>query len=166
MKSRKIFIVALLAVFIGVSCKKDKAYCWQLVDAFGNEMNSVCGKTEKEMQTAYPKPCNYYKIEGTKYCWYTSNRGFIKDKPEAYITKLKQCFNLSSPVKVACDYCQTWYTRQKNTYKPTNTITYSTVHVQQYCGDTVHTLYKGREILVRETADSLITIQFSNTPVF
>jgi hypothetical protein len=166
MNSKKTIIIALLAVFVAVSCKKNKTYCWQLVDAFGNEMNSVCGKTEEEMQAAYPSPCNYYKIGAPKYCWYTSNGVFIKDKPEAYITNLQKCFNFSAPAKVACDYCQTWYTRQKSTFKPTNMVTYSAVHVQQYCGDTVHTLYKGREILVRETADSLITIQFSNTTVF
>lgn len=157
--------MVMLVIFAG-ACKKNKTYCWQLVDAFGNEMNTVCGKTEEEMQADYPSPCNYYKTGEPKFCWYTGNGGFIKDKPEDYIKKMQLCFNLPSPVKVACDYCQTWYSRQKNIYKPANSVTYSTVTVQRLCGDTVHTLYKGKEIGVRETADSLITIQFSNTPDF
>jgi hypothetical protein len=161
----KIGIIITL-LFIAVACKKNKTHCWQLVDAFGNELNTVCGKTEEEMQAAYPSPCNYYKTGEPKYCWYASNGSFIKDKPEAYIAKMQQCFSFPTPVKVACDFCLTWYSRQKKIYKPANTVTYSTVTVQRLCGDTVRTLYKGREILVRETADSLITIQFSNAPAF
>lgn len=137
------------------------------MDAYGNPMYTVCGATESELQVTYPNPCNYYKLGGKEYCWYLNSNGvFIKNKPEDYIQRLKQCFNFSNAVKVDCDYCQTWYTRQKNTYKPTNTFAYSPVRIQQYCGDTVHTLYQGRVIVLRETSDSLITVQFSNNGSF
>ena len=167
MKIMTTFIILLVPIVIGISsCKKNKTYCWQLIDAFGNEMYSVCDKTEAEMKASYPNPCNYYKLESTDYCWYVDGHIFIKNKPEDYINHMLQCFGFSSATKVACDYCQTWYTRQKNIYKPNNTFSYSTVRSQQYCGDTVRTLFQGREVVLRETADSLIKMQFSNNGIF
>lgn len=168
MKNKLAAIIALLVMFSSVACKKNKnTHCWVIVDIFyGSEVGTVCGETEEYMRATYPNPCNYYKEGEPKYCWYTSDGAFIKDKPESYMVTLQQCLRFSSVSKVACDYCQTWYSRQKRIYKPGNSVTYSMVTVQRLCGDTVRTLYNGREIPVRETADSLIAIQFGNTPNF
>jgi len=167
MKIAVYLIVLVLPSFIGFSCKKEsaKTYCWQLTDPIGNTLNSVCGKTEAQMQVSYSNPCTYYKL-GDEYCWYIDNMIFITNKPQDFIDRYLHCFGHTSAIKVACDYCQTWYTREKYTYKPNNTFTYSQVRVQQYCGDTVHTLYQGREIILRESNDSLITLQFSNNGIF
>jgi len=135
------------------------------MDPLWNPLNSVCDKTEAEMQASYPNPCTYYKI-GDNYCWYIDNSIFIKDRPQDFIDHYQRCFGFTSAVNVACDYCQTWYTREKYAYKPDNTFSFSQVRVQQYCGDTTHTLFQGREIILRESNDSLITVQFSNNGIF
>ena len=160
-------LAIFLIVFMGSSCKKDseEEYCWQLMDALGNPINTVCNKTESEMQAAYPNPCTHYRL-GTAYCWYIDGSIFVKDKTEDYINRYKQCYGNVNAVKVACDYCEKWYTRQKHTYKPNNTFFYSPIENKQYCGDTAQTLFQGREIILRETADSLVTVKFSNNGVF
>jgi len=163
---RTAFLFMLLVVVAPSCIKGAKKHCWQLVDAFGNELYSVCDKTEAEMKASYPSSCNYYKLGGTNYCWLIDDNIFIKDKPQEYVDIVLHCFNHTNARKVACDYCQTWYTRQKSIYKPNNTFRYSTVTAQRLCGDTVHTLFNGREIILRETTDSLIVLQFSNDGKF
>lgn len=163
MKIKKgLIIAALLAFFTGISCKKGDRSCWQRLDLSGNTIGTVCDRTEKEMEASYPNPCTYYKLD-EKFCWYVNSNGeFITNQPEGYIKNLQKCWNLASAVKVPCDYCQYWYTRQKTTYKPANTSSYSQVSTQRLCGDTVKTLYNRRQIILRETTDSLITLEFSN----
>jgi hypothetical protein len=168
MKMKTSFILLLGAILIVFSCKKESntKYCWQLVDPLGNNINSVCDKTPSEMQSSYPNSCSYYQMGGEEYCWLVDGNIFIKNATENSINHYFQCYGGLHAEKVACDYCQNWYSRQKNTYKPNNTFTYSPVHLQHYCGDTVHTLFQGREIVLRESTDSLITLQFSNNGIF
>jgi hypothetical protein len=161
------------------SCKKDsnKKYCWQLIDQVGNKMGVVCDKTEAELLactsngtcgisiTTPLNPCSYYKVEGEELCWYVDNRYILK-ATENEINHLRKCFNLTTAaIKVDCNYCQNWYTREKRTYKPNSTFSYSPVTHKLYCGDTTRTLYQSREIILKNDADSLIVIQFSNNGV-
>jgi hypothetical protein len=166
MKAKTAIIVTLLLIFTNFACKKKSTDCWVIVDIYGNEYATDCGKTEDEMRSTYPNPCNYYKSGEPTYCWYTNDGRLLKDKPESYIAKVQNCLRFSSVSKVPCDYCQTWYSRQKYIYKPTSSVTYSYVSVQRLCGDTVRALYAGREIVLRETADSIIAIQFNNKAEF
>jgi hypothetical protein len=77
-----------------------------------------------------------------------------------------RCYNLGgTPQKLGCDYCQTFYHRKKMTYKPANTITYSTVSREHFCGDTSSRLYHGRQVVLKDTPDSLIVRQFSNDAI-
>ena len=133
----------------------------------GNNMNAVCSKTSAEMQADYPNPCTYYKLDGEEYCWLIGSNTFVKNATQHKINQVLQCFYNSSvqALKVSCDYCQLWYTRQKSTFKPNNTVFYSPVRAEQYCGDTVRTLFQGRQIVLRETNDSLIVLQFSNNGI-
>src|SRR5690349_2885994 len=119
MKITGLLIFLLLAMWTGISCKKEptKTFCWQLLDLLGNPLNTVCGKTEAEMQVSYPNPCTYY-IVGDNYCWLLDSLFFIPDKPQDFIDRYHHCFNYTSAIKVSCDYCQKWYTRQKYLYKP------------------------------------------------
>ena len=169
-----VFFSSLLVV--SNSCKKnsDKRYCWQIIDHVGFKMGVVCNKTEAELLACASNgncgialsgaltPCNYYKAEGEELCWYIDNRYMLK-ATENEINHLRKCFNLNtSAIKVDCSYCQNWYTREKRTYKPSNTFSYSPVTYKLYCGDTTRTLYQGRQIILKDDADSLIVIQFSN----
>lgn len=156
----------LMAAFITQACEKpDQEYCWQVIDNLGNDIYQVCGKTQSEMEEDFPNSCNYYKA-GDLFCWYTDGGVFIEDRSESYIEHAQQCFGLGNATKVSCDYCDKYYTREKHTYKPTGSFQYSTVRFQQYCGDTAQVLFHGREIILRDTPDSLITVQFSNNGIF
>lgn len=155
-------------LFIAFGCKKDgpapePTFCWQVIDAFGNSMQELCNKTETEMSALYPNSCRYYKNDGEKSCWLVDST-FLTSMTQEGVELYKRCFrpNAGIPMKVDCNYCGKWYHREKRTYKPANTITYSQVKAERFCGDTAAKLYQGRQIVLRETADSLIVLQFSN----
>lgn len=170
MKARQHLLFLFLLPILVYSCTKDtdKKYCWQLVDALGNNVSVLCDKSESEMQSLYPNACNYYKLGGEEYCWFVNGQDFVENKTESALMKSLECQGQVQPqvVKVPCDYCKDWYTRQKHTYKPTGQFRYTSIITQQFCGDTARTLYQGREIILRETADSLIIMQFSANGIF
>jgi hypothetical protein len=165
----------LSVVFLFVSCKKEsKRFCWQIVDALGNDMMTVCNRTEEELIACFKNgtcanvsgfsECNYYKIEQEKFCWLWKGF-FMKDESESRMNYLQKCFG-GTLTKVDCGYCAHWFTREKRTYKPAGNTVYSHVIRQSFCGDTVRTLFNGREIIRKNDADSLIVIQFSNNGNF
>ncbi|MCS3802267.1 hypothetical protein [Niastella sp. OAS944] len=175
MKIKISFLVISMTLFISIGCgKKDHGepaveepkYCWMLIDQAGNLMGRICDRTEKQMSDSVPS-CNYYKLGGEELCWLIDGTNYIEKKPEEYVKLVIKCFGQkNSYKKVDCGYCQVWYTRQKSIYKPDNTATYSKVKVERLCGDTVKTLYNRRNVTIRETTDSLIVIEFGNSPTF
>lgn len=150
----------LVSITLLLSCTKDKESCWQTYDIAGNEMLVICNKTEAEMAEAFPDPCSYHKTGGEKYCWLV-NGVFIKDKTVTAIENYARCRGGGTPVKVGCNECGRWYSRYKRTYRPTSQITYSSVRLEQLCGDTSRSLYDGRQILIKDTPDSLVVLQIS-----
>lgn len=170
MKSKISILVVLIIFCIGTGCEKndhsDPAYCWELIDQSGNLMGKICNRTEKQMSDTLRNPCNYYKLGGEEACWLIDDKTYIENMPEEYVKLVIKCFGKTSYKKVECGYCQTWYTRQKDIYKPANTATYGKVKGERLCGDTVKTLYNGRKITLRETTDSLIVLEFGNSPYF
>ena len=172
MKMNKWSVVLVLLCLLIIACNKQSdtttpsTFCWQLLDPAGNKIKLICGKTAADMQALYPDSCSYYQIGGDTACWYIDGRIFVKNATDFELQHYLHCYHYSNAQKVDCGYCQIWYSRQKHTYKPTSNFTYSAVHVQRYCGDTAYTLFQGREIIVRETPDSLITVQFSSTGIF
>jgi hypothetical protein len=178
----KILITILsICFFISiVSCKKTKEespakYCWQLIDPNGNNIGQVCDKTEEELRecirtsncgivnvTGASLDCGYYRADGEKFCWQIGNYT-VSDANEYQAKLFSRCyFGGVTPVKSTCIPCQRWYTRDKMTYKPNNTITYTQTRVTNYCGDTLTKIYQGRQIIKKDDADSLIVLQFSN----
>lgn len=168
----KIFKLAIVSfAFFLAGCSKggpvssllEQRYCWQRIDSFGNPLEQVCNKTESQMKALYPNSCSYYKNDGEKSCWWV-NGTFLSNMTKEGAGLYIRCFNpnAGTPVKVDCKYCQTFYHRKKMTYKPANTITYSTVSRERFCGDTSFTLYHGRQIVLKDTPDSLIVRQFSS----
>jgi hypothetical protein len=165
-----------------VSCKKDKAedipakHCWQLIDYNGNNLAEICDKTETELIACVTNntcgsflggntinSCNYYQSDGAKFCYQIGSRTTQEPITESHANLLSKCyFGGAAPVKSTCIPCQYWYTRDKKTYKPNNTITYSYVTKTNYCGDTLTKIYQGRQIIKKDDADSLIVLQFSN----
>ena len=172
----------LFAIFFLYSCDKEngqKKACWQLIDAQGRDVNLICDKTEAEMIACVKSgacpvyvglslsdfgSCDYYETGGEKSCWRVGN--FLYTDITANKAKvLAACYPYGAATPTlsnSCDSCQSWYHREKKTYKPANTFTYSPVHIENFCGDTLATLYTGRQIIKKDDADSLIVIQFSN----
>ena len=173
MKIKITILVILVAFLTGIGCRKhddpkteDTKYCWMVLDGSGVPMGKICDRSETEMKDSLPNVCFYYKLGDPEYCWLVDGSTYIENVPENYIKQFLTCYNKTAYKKVDCGYCQNWYTRQKNTYKPANTVTYSPVKVQRLCGDTLKTLYQGRQITLRESTDSLIVLQFSNNGSF
>jgi hypothetical protein len=173
-----ILVLASFTLFF-MSCKKEsnKKYCWQMTDNIGNDLNVICDKTEAELLDCvnsgacgiYGGPvtnCNYYKVEGDKFCWKINNY-YFRDITENRATLMARCFfGNATVIKTDCSFaCAFWFHREKRTYKPNSTITYSQVTKENYCADTLATLYQGRQIIRKDDADSLIVIQFSNNGI-
>jgi hypothetical protein len=179
----KTFILILTAViFLSTGCKKnseeDTKYCWQVVDNTGNKLVVICDKTETELKDCIQNnicgifnigtvtDCNYYKAGGDKFCW-NINNNYYRDYTETEAAFRARCGLVTTPpIKVDCNFvCERWYNRTKRTYKPANTTTYSMVRIENYCGDTLTTLYPGRQIILKNDMDSLVVFQFSRNGV-
>ena len=164
------FVVTLF--LLSASCHKSndnpptstEKYCWQLYDFNGNTVDTVCGKTEDEMKAGFALYLyEHYDVE--KFCWRIVGGNDIRNVSEMYATH----FWGGNATKIDCNEvidCSKWYSRQKNIFKPTTSITYSNIKANTLCDDTLTVLYDGREITLRETADSLIVQQFSNDGTF
>jgi hypothetical protein len=171
---RTLFICFILFT----SCKKESStkHCWQLVDNAGNNLAIVCNKTESQLIACVNNSscgsfvnggsisnCNYYNTDGDRFCWKIGT-AYLRDLTEGQAAMYARCYySNATPVKTDCSFaCTRWYHREKRTYKPTSNITYSTITFENFCGDTLTTLYQGRQIVRKDDADSLIVIQFSN----
>jgi hypothetical protein len=161
-------LLLLCLVFICACSKKEDRSCWQLIDQAGNRLNTVCNKTEAEMRTEYPGNCRYYLTDGEKFCWLINNRDYYENLTQDGINKTVACYYGSGAtvVKVGCGYCQQYYHRIKRTYKPSGAFVLSPVTREIFCGDTVNVLFNGRQIVLKDTPDSLVVRQFSSTPNF
>jgi hypothetical protein len=150
----------LLFVLIFFACSKEKEHCWQVYDALGNEMMVVCDKTESEMNDQYG--AYFDRQNAPKYCWKIQYSGGTFTYPEHITEKMTTIFFTGAVTKekIACGYCQKWASREKGLYKPTGNFAYKPIRAEQYCGDTCATLFAGRVIILRDTPDSLITVEF------
>jgi hypothetical protein len=154
---RKVFFFILVLLF---ACKKNKEHCWQVYDSLGNEMGIVCGKTESEIQNLYGP--FYDRINATKYCWKIQYANGSVSYPENITEKMADVFFQGASIreKIVCGYCQKWTSREKGLKKSTGNFAYSSVRAEVYCGDTCKTLFAGRIVILRDTPDSLITVEF------
>jgi hypothetical protein len=164
----KLLTIAAALLLIIMSCKKNgnsevidnpnKKYCWVTLDVQLIILDTICDKTAAEI-AMIDSAGFYYRQDEPLKCWYkASTNQYAKDLPQSIITKF---FGAGYTV-VNCGYCASWYLREKRRYLPTNSITYSPVTFKRFCGDTVATLFRGREIPLRQTVDSVIVTQFSD----
>jgi hypothetical protein len=153
-------ILLSLLLLYALSCNKNKEYCWQVYDALGNPISIVCNKTEAEIEAQY-KPY-YDRADAKKYCWKIQYGNGTIVYPENFTEKMAGIYfaGAVSKEKFTCGYCQKWISREKDLYKPTGNFIYQSVKAEVYCGDTCSTLFPGRVIILRNTPDSLITVEF------
>jgi hypothetical protein len=152
---------SLLALVITAlaACSKNNRACWQIYDALGNQVQIVCDKTEDEISAAYGP--YYDRADAPKYCWKVHYANGSDSYPENITEKILDLFFVGavSKEKVTCGYCQKWITREKGLKKSTGNFAYKSLLVQTFCGDTCATLFPGRAIVIRDTPDSLITVE-------
>lgn len=160
---KKILFVFGLSFLLAGSCKKtgDGKTCWKVPDTASPALPwvTVCDKAENEIQTQYG--LYYYQADEPLFCWYLtsgSNFQFIQDYPESLVNRLYPNY---SKVKAACDYCAFWYSRIKRTYKPSGNFLYTNVRQELLCADTAKSMYQGRQIILKNTTDSLVVQQIS-----
>ena len=155
-----LFILCILTTGLLACSKENKKYCWAIVDALGNQYGQECDKSEKEMAEKYSNSCSYYKEEDQKFCW-MMNGNFIKNASEAQMEHARRCFAQPVATKVDCSYCEKLYSREKRTYKPNSTTSYTSVTFKTYCGTDLTAIPANKQITRKDDADSLIIIQFS-----
>jgi hypothetical protein len=153
-------ILFFIIVTFFVACTKNKEYCWQAYDALGNEIGIVCHKSESEMTAQYG--IYFDRADAKKYCWKIQYPGSVFSYPENITEKMAGIFFQGAVIreKFPCGYCQKWMSREKDLYKPTGGFMYKQIKVEQYCGDTCATIFAGRIVVIRDTPDSLITVEF------
>ncbi|RYD81965.1 MAG: hypothetical protein EOP53_04955 [Sphingobacteriales bacterium] len=176
---KKIFSALLLCWVFLSSCNHDKSldakHCWQLIDNAGNNLNYICDKTEAELIAcvnnntcgvfnagAGLNNCNYYMADGPKSC-YLINGVVTEQITESQAALYAKCFfgSTGNYIKTDCDPCVFWYHREKRFRKPSTQFVYTQITKEKFCGDTLATLYQGRQIIRKDDADSLVIIQFS-----
>jgi hypothetical protein len=153
-------ILLSLLILYALACNKNKEYCWQVYDSLGNVVKIECDKTEAEMEGQYGP--YYDRVDAKKYCWKIQYGNGSVVYPENVTEKMANIFfaGAVSKEKFTCGYCQKWMSRGKDLYKPTGNFIYQSVRAEVYCGDTCNTLFQGRVIILRDTPDSLITVEF------
>jgi len=153
----KRFFILIAAIILLNNCSKEKTDCWDVYTSNGSLTKTVCGQTEEEIQAVYGK--YYDRASSPKYCWKADYPGyfyFVQNLSEKMAAMFYQ--DAQNIQKVSCGYCQKWECHNKNYYKPTGEYTNTLGYLQYPCGDTCSTLYPGRQIVIRETADSIIYV--------
>jgi hypothetical protein len=168
-----IFIFCLLFF---VSCKKtnDGKHCWQILDATGNLLVQICDKTEAELLACANNGCgtfngghsltrcNYYQTDGPRSCWLINNK-YYDSMTESQAHLYASCFfgdTTNIAIKTPCENCQNYFSREEITYKPTNSISYSAISFNKYCGDSLIIVQRG-DVTLKNTADTLIVLKYS-----
>ena len=156
----KLFLAGCIVLLFS-NCKKDGKGCWQAFDPQGYDAPGlvVCDKTKAEAEAAYPLFW-FYKQGEKKYCWKvntgrtTSYTGGI---PESMAEKFRQ-ENGHEFTKVDCaSFCTIqWHERHKSKitgqFRPIRLISETILSA-----DSCNKLSIGRLVVMRETADSIIT---------
>jgi hypothetical protein len=158
----KSIFLAFIALYFFCSCKKSQTYCWQIYDNSGFAIKQVCGKTESEIKSEYPGVL-YDRTDAPKFCWII----ITSSGDTTYTTAMSENFvnyfytkNSSIASKIDCSTCQGWFTRDKDLIKNTGEYYYGVENSVYLCGDTTSTLFAGRMILIKETADTTYYTEF------
>jgi hypothetical protein len=160
-----IAFVAFIAATLFISCEKEaEKACWQGWSPTGKQNvqgMAACDKTLAEMEADFPHFW-FYKQNETAYCWRTvsaaNDTTYWIYMPESIKDRYIREGIALNFTKLDCNsFCSLiWYQHAKSKitglYKPT-------VTVKEVLGgsDTCASLYPGRTVIYRETADSIIT---------
>jgi hypothetical protein len=156
-------LLLILILFLFSQCKKDGKGCWQAFDpaGYGDAPGLVlCDKTKAEAEAAYPEFW-FYKAGEEKFCWKVqigSRESYGWGVPKSMAEKYMQENGAFQFTKIDCgSFCALeWHEKHKskitNQFGPTYIITENILSA-----DSCSKLAVGKVVVVRETADSLIT---------
>lgn len=154
--------LAICLAFLFAQCKKDGKACWQAFDRQGYDAPGLvlCDKTKAEAEAAYPQYW-FYKTDERKFCWQVQiggSTGYTWGVPESMVERQMQENAAYRFTKVDCNsFCTLeWHEKHKgkitNQYGSTRLITETIVSA-----DSCRRLAVGKVVVMRETADSVIT---------
>jgi hypothetical protein len=161
-KAPKLLLLTAIALFF-TGCQKTDKGCWQAFDpaSYGDAPGLVlCDKTLLEAQTEYPQYWFYQQGED-KFCWKVqlgSQASYAAGIPTSMTLLYKKENDAYQFTKVDCQsFCVLeWHEKHKSKitgqFGPTRLITETILSA-----DSCSKLSVGRVVVVRETADSLIT---------
>lgn len=159
---KNILFVLIPSILLLSGCRKDGKGCWQGWNVIGQEDATgilVCDETKSGAESQFPGVW-FYRQGETKYCYRTtsgSNTLYWANIPES-IKDLYAANGQGPFTKIDCSsFCRcTWLEKQKN--KLNNQFGPTRQYIETLTtADTCSKLFIGRIIIVRETADSLIT---------
>ena len=152
----------VLAAYLFSGCGKDGKGCWQAFDPMGADAQGliVCDKTKAEAEAMHPRFW-FYRSGEKKYCWRVEVGNNVYNTwgvPESMAQRYMQENGAYKYTKIDCNsFCVVeWHEKHKN--KVTNQFGPVRVIVdKQLSADSCGKLFVGKMVVVRETADSLIT---------
>jgi len=174
----KKLIVLFSISFLIYGCNKNgnnQTYCWQLVDPAGNLLEQLCNMTEDQLThcsfCGYPADSTGVTIHSCMYyiatpneavsCWILNGR-LYKNVTLSYVNHMKSCNGISTAVIADCNttICKNWYCKNVNVSKTTGDSTVYQQDYNQFCGDTLNTLFTGRLVKLYDTKDSVYYREF------
>ncbi|HMT96586.1 MAG TPA: hypothetical protein PKC62_07845 [Ferruginibacter sp.] len=165
----KQILFLLLFCIIFLSCKKenntDGPGCWNLVQNGYIIPGEICNKTRAEMEAQFGAQYFFVRTTEPRLCWkFTqgTNFNYRKNVTQSMVDNLATPYGVTA-VQLACNSFCKWqvYIKRKSKvtgyYQPIQAINKLFVGAT---ADSCAVLYAGREVIVQETADSLITNVF------
>ncbi|NTS39374.1 hypothetical protein HRG84_00535 [Flavisolibacter sp. BT320] len=161
---KKLLSIFLLLALNSCTKEDDKNNCWQAFDPTGYDAQGIlfCDKTLAEAQAQYPQFW-FYEAGEVKFCWRTvsaqGHTGYARQIPESMMEKLKQQWAIEAS-KTDCNSFCTWTYDDKFRSKTTGQYSPTRQSRETYLADSFATLFEGRVIVLKETADSIYTREF------
>lgn len=148
-------------VIFATGCRKDDKACWQAFDKAGGDAPGlvICNKTKAEAEAMHPEYW-FYKTGETKYCWQIQTPNgttYGWDIPQSMAEKMHEFWGFTFTKKDCSSFCfLEWHEKHKSKI----TGFYSPTYIKQeylFSRDTCSKISVGKIVVVKETADSLVT---------
>jgi hypothetical protein len=166
MRNILVFFAIALIVLSSFSCSKNKDKgCWQAFYPGGADVEGLilCDQTRSQAEAQYPQYW-FYDANEAKFCWdHVSSAGqhfLLRHVPTSMVEKMDD-MNGASSIAIDCNSFCVWNRiLEKHKSKVTGLFGPTRLYNETFSADSCSTLFVGRVVVHRETADSLITREF------
>jgi hypothetical protein len=159
-----IFPVALIVLFSFSCSKNNDKGCWQAFHPGGADVEGLvlCDQTRSQAEAQYPQYW-FYSADEAKYCWvYITSTGqeiLLRHIPTSMVERMG--INSATTSTIDCNSFCVWNRIiEKHKSKVTGLFGPTKLYSETFGADSCSTLFVGRVVVHRETADSLITREF------